>query len=137
MNAFQNRFQTPAEGDVLFGTNGIRRKKNYLNDQPNLGLSAVAPDGAIANPEDAAMQPLMEKGDAEAIMPEQQNDMNAARGEAEGDDMAAIQSIINNPALPDVLEKLKLAKQSNPAFGPAFRAAYQAQLDRSVNDPGS
>jgi hypothetical protein len=134
MKPFENKFLTPAEGDVVFGTNGIRRKPNYMGSQPYLGLTSLAPESANPNPEDVAMQPLIDKGTEDAIIPGPEAEMDIARGEptpAPADstgDLDAIQSIVNNPALPEVIEKLKLAKQHNPAFGPAFRAAYQATI---------
>jgi hypothetical protein len=134
MKPFENQFLTPAEGDVVFGTTGIRRKPNQMGSQPYLGLASLAPDSENPNPEDAAMQPLINKGTEDAIMPGPEAEMDVLRGEpapapaADMGDQEAIQSIVNNPAFPQIIEKLKLAKQNNPAFGPAFREAYEAQM---------
>ena len=145
MNPFQNRFLTPAEGDVVFGTNGIRRKPGYLNDQPNLGLSAVAPGAPQANPEDAEMQPMIDKGTDAAIQPGPEGDLEVLRGEPTPAEAAPaptnlhdaielvqqpgyIQAQLKNPRFLEALKQVSaMAQRGEGPIGQLLRRQGKAQ----------
>lgn len=129
-NAFQNRFETEPEGDVLFGTNGIRRNPDALKN--GLGLSQFAPEAPTAEPEDALFDSMKAQSTPGAIISEPESEMAQVRGEP---DPSAVLSAMGIPQdmMKLVMDKLRVAQQ-NPAFGQAYQqglAAGQAALRKS------